>query len=198
MQGAGFGTVAVAMVLMIGGCGDDADDRATPPSAGGGQEAQEPSVRTNPSGRRSAGDGEGRRRDSDAGGSRAEPSGSGRSEEDEVKAAVERLYGDIAAADARGVCSAMSRLARQQIARQVPGGTSTPAGQRTCAASMAKYLDAATQSGAAEALSRVAVGQVRVNGASATAQVTLGSKAGPLHLTREGDRWVFGPGAVAP
>jgi hypothetical protein len=198
MQGVRLVTLGVAATLALAGCGDDSGGDAAQ-SAGNGdakQSAKQPGAETSGSDQRStdaAGD-----RSGDATGT-GEPSApdSGQGDEAAVKAAVERLYGDIAAADAQGVCSAMSMTAQEQIARQVPGGTPTPQEQRTCEASMSKYLRAATQSGAAAALSRVVVGRAAVRGRSATVQVTLGSKTGPVRLSKEGSRWVFGPGAVA-
>ena len=198
MQGVRLVTLGVAATLALASCGDDSEGDAAQPAGNGdtnqaakqpGAGAPKPDQRSTDSADDHSGDVTGR------GKPKAPDSGQG--DEAAVKAAVEKLYGDIAAADARGVCSAMSMTAQEQIARQVPGGTSTPQEQRTCEASMSKYLRAATQSGAAAALSRVVVGNATVRGNTATVQVTLGSKTGPVRLSQEGSRWVFGPGAVA-
>jgi hypothetical protein len=117
---------------------------------------------------------------------------------DAVAAAVESMYSDLAAGDAAGVCASMSGAARAQIAQTVPGGSTESPADRTCAASLEKFLRVAAESGTLTRTADASVKAVRIRGKAATATVLLNGQTGDIALTWEDGAWRFGPGAVAP
>jgi hypothetical protein len=114
-----------------------------------------------------------------------------------VAAVVEGMYRDLAAGDAAGVCAAMSDAARAQIARQAPGGAGEHEGERSCEASMTKFMDVAEQSGVLERTAGAQARRVAIDGAVATVTVSVGGTLGKIRLQRVGDDWRLGVGAVA-
>jgi len=127
----------------------------------------------------------------------AQPAGEG-SEERRVTATVEQMYDDLAARDAAGVCTVMSKDARDRIAQQPPGGSTVAPADRTCEASMSGFFDAAARTGILERAMNLEVQDVSIDGSTAAVTVSAGGQSGKVALRREGGDWRFGPGAVAP
>ena len=187
--------LAIAVALAVAGCGDDSDGDKT----AGSSDVSGKSVATAPSdteGKRPKADQDRASRPGDSDASEA-PSRSRGEDERAVATAVERMYADLTAGDATGVCAAMSSNAREQIAQQVPGGSAAPPAERSCAASMSKFLEAAANSGVLERTFDASVQSVDVAGDNATVKVSLGGKAGNIALVKEDGKWVFGAGPVA-
>lgn len=126
--------------------------------------------------------------------------GDGDASADGREVAVERvvtgMYSSFAAGDAGGVCRVMSREARDDIAQQVPGGSTVPARRRTCQQSLDKFLDIAAQSGMLERTLSARVEDVEIAGATATATVDIGGQQGEVQLIEEDGHWVFGRSPV--
>jgi hypothetical protein len=109
-----------------------------------------------------------------------------------IERVVTGMYADLAAGDAAGVCSALSRSAQAQIAQQVPGGSTVPPEDRTCAQSLDKFLEVASGSGILERLGGTTVSEVDIEGDTATATVVIAGTPGDVALLRERGRWVLG------
>jgi hypothetical protein len=124
-----------------------------------------------------------------------EPSG-GQAEEQRIATIVEGMYDDLAAGDARGVCAVMSRAARNQIAQNPPGGSTEAPADRTCEASLAKFLDVAGRTGALQRTLDAEVRGVAIQGGRATVTVSFGGPGGKVQLLEEDGEWRFGVGAV--
>jgi hypothetical protein len=119
-------------------------------------------------------------------------------EKSNVVGVVEGMYSDLAAGDATGVCSTMSKAAQEQIAQNVPGGSTEPAEERTCAKSMSAFLGPASRSGVLERTLGAEVTQVTIRGRTAIATVAFKNASGKIALTKENGAWKFGADAVAP
>ena len=131
----------------------------------------------------------------DGGGSNAKPAedrpAAGSDDTDRVAVVVTEMYDDMARADAAGVCAAMSRAVRRQTAQQVLGGSATPSGERTCEASLTRFLDAAAGSETLQDVPRATVQDVSIRGDRATATVSFGKRSGKVGLVREEGDWRF-------
>ncbi|HEX2160665.1 MAG TPA: hypothetical protein VHF88_02480 [Thermoleophilaceae bacterium] len=109
-----------------------------------------------------------------------------------VDAVVTGMYDDMTDGDAAGVCAAMSKVVRRQIAQNVVGGSTQTPEDRTCEESFSKFLDAASGSGLLEQTLDADVVDVDVDGRQATATVSLSGKAGEVRLVKEEGEWRFG------
>jgi hypothetical protein len=191
----------MALAAGVTACGGSDDESPTAESQGSSTATseQQPADREPPSaaadGRTAPGDagskGDGRREKS------AQPDDE-TSDEDRVAAAVTGMYRDFAAGDAAGVCAAMSKAARQQTAQNVTGGSGEPEGDRTCAASLSKFLSVAGGSGIVDRTRAAKVEGVRIDGSVATATVSFGGKPGEIRLIREDGEWRFGATPIGP
>jgi hypothetical protein len=191
------GIAACAIAFCVNACGDGrpAGERAVSPTesttAPTTSDAQPPKP-----------DGHAQRADRRAA-APAPGSGSGRTagpgdDAGSVAAIVEGMYRDLAAGDAAAVCSVMSTAAREQIAQQMPGGSTEAPAERTCTKSMAAFLDVATRSGTLERTLGATVEDVSIKGSSATVTVSFNGAPGQIVLRKEDGRWRFGPDAVGP
>lgn len=127
------------------------------------------------------------------------PAGKGvAAEKRRVADVVEGMYADMAASDAAGVCGAMSNGAREQIAQQVPGGSTEAPADRTCEASMAAFLGVAAQSGVVARTAGAKVTRVSIRGRNAVARVDFKGTSGKIDLRKEDGDWRFGAGPVGP
>lgn len=100
------------------------------------------------------------------------------------------MYRDFAEGDAAGVCRAMSKAVRREIAANVLDERPAPA--TTCEASMTKFVEAASASGIRENSLGVTVASVDVKGSNATATISLNGRSGGVRLIREQGQWRFG------
>jgi hypothetical protein len=169
IRGALAALTAMAVLGGLAACGDSDDGTADRPT-----DAPPPAA-----GSSGAGD--------DA--NRPEPGVGKTPEERRVAAVVSDMYRAFGARDAKGVCATMSRAARAQIAQTVPGGTTVPPEDRTCAASFAKFLDAAAPSGLLERTLQARVTAVSVDGPNAVATVSFGAATGKMALRKEEGEW---------
>lgn len=162
--------------------GDAREPDATAPSAKRGQRARPPRERGNgtPAERETP------RSDADR----------GDSEQQRIATIVAGMYRDFAQGDAAGVCAAMSRQARQQIAQgAVPSGDKSSAG-RSCAATFSEFLDVAAASGLLERTLQARVHDVEIDDDVARARVSFGGPSGDVQLVKENGEWRFGIDAL--
>lgn len=168
-------------------CGDSedkqADDTVAADEAGGNTTAQPSTTTPAP----------------DADGARSgESSGpKGGTAESRITEIVEGLYGDIAAGNAAGVCSAMSEAAQEQIAQNVPGGSTETPAKRTCEKSFSTFLTVAKRNGALQNTGNARVTKVSIDGPVATVTVSFGDASGEIKLQKVKGAWKFGVGAFA-
>jgi hypothetical protein len=164
---------AVMLGLGMSGCGSDEDSPAT--SADAGSPPREVTAPNDDS---------------------AERSGTGKggnaSEEQVVAKVVAGMYADFVASDSAGVCAAMSDDVQEQIAQQVPGGSTVAPANRTCESSLSQFFDVAAKTGLLDRSRKAQVRRVSVRGRSATAAVTFGGRSGKVKLVKEGGQWRFG------
>jgi hypothetical protein len=115
-----------------------------------------------------------------------------------VSRVVTHMYASFAAGDADGVCSTMSKAAREEIAQTVPGGSTQAPGDRTCEASFSKFLDAAAATGIQQRTGQAEVIDVSVKGNHAVAMVSLGGATGRMSLVKEQGDWRFDGSPLRP
>lgn len=201
--------IALAAACLIcwagAACGDSGDERAsgtgtahtTPAPRDGTSPAPQPGDGASPPSDRAPGD-NGSGADGPSGGESSDapdPTPRDTTESGDVAAVVEGMYADIAAGDAAGVCSAMSREARRQIAQNVPGGSTKPPARRTCVESFSKFLEATDRNGGLDGQSGAKVEKVSIAGSTATVTVSFGPTTGSVQLVKENGHWKFGVGA---
>lgn len=199
-------TAVCLMALGAAGCGDSSEgdtapsdrastatETATPPNAGA-PESPKPLA----TGDRKDGSSSARQPSPPAADDKPNGDSTGGQEEREVAHVVEGMYRDLAESDAKGVCSVMSVTAREQIAQQVPGGSTEAPSERTCEKSMSAFLDAAARSGTLERTLGAKVSEVSIDGPTAAVTVSFGGTPGRIVLRKENGSWRFGPNAVAP
>jgi hypothetical protein len=181
-------TLLLVMAAAIGpaACGDSDGERA-----GEAPRTSADGVSTD-SAPRSGGDGSGRD-EGRADGSRREPaSPAGGTDEQRARRVVERMYRALAAGDAAGVCASLTTAAREEVAQNVPGGSTEAPGERTCERSFGKFLDAAASSGTLDAALKARVNAVKVDGTTARATVALDGQSGEVQLVEEAGEWRLG------
>jgi len=196
--------------LAVGACGGSDEERAETASSGGktaaavAPEVERTDTRrtdTEDAGKTDAGDArpksEPPRRERPATPEQDDAPNAG-GDEAAVAAVVDGVYDDLAAGDATGVCRAMSRRVREQIATQVYGGSTEPPRSRTCAASFAKFLGVAARSGIAERTLEARATAVEIDGSTATATVSLPGGSGKVTLVEEDGKWRFDAPPGAP
>lgn len=116
----------------------------------------------------------------------------GDSEDEQVADTVRGMYRALASSDASGVCAVMTEKAREEIARQPPGGGQPAPGEGSCVDSLSRFLGAAASSGVLEQSLKATVTGVEVTGRAAVATVALGGRSGKVRLVREDGEWRFG------
>jgi hypothetical protein len=130
------------------------------------------------------------------GGAEAEPDGPSPNDPDTEKQRVAQvvsgMYEDLVQGDAAGVCAAMSTSVREEIAQNVPGGSTEAPENRTCEGSFSKFLGAAAGSGLVQRTLDTEVKEVRIDGRRATATVSISGRTGRVQLAKEDGQWRFG------
>jgi hypothetical protein len=191
-------TVALILALGVAACGDSEDgDGGDGPSASATAtsttgDRTTPENRTAPDDQDETGstdDGVGDDADGAEPSDDAPATDDGPSDEARVAAVVEGMYRDFANADAAGVCSVMSETVQKQIAENA---AIEAVEKRTCTASLGNFLSAAKRSGALAQARGAKVGEVKVDGDTATAVISLGGRSGKIKLVKENGEWHFG------
>jgi hypothetical protein len=110
----------------------------------------------------------------------------GSGDEDEVRAAVDRLYAGFADKDAKQVCGSLTAKQRRTVTEGA-AGTSQRTKPRSCEQVMSLALEFVGN--ALKDADKAEVTDVQVDGEKAKATVEFKGKSGDLGLAKESDQW---------